>query len=1155
MGDIRAGLEELKLDGALFADVKYYVSGEGDPKILNLLQEGGAERSNYFSDFVTHLIAGYDALENDISAAKDIYEIPAVTQNWILYSVKCNKLLPPHYFSPEDTQLFSNVRACVSQISRADSKSLWAMITLQGGKCQLRLDRYCTHLITGKAAGLKYETAMRHPIQIVTPDWVTECCKKGIIISEVEYHQNNTAQEEQDRNKAMLEQLKQRMPWNQPSPPVSSNTSHNINTATATVTTIPYTTNGQNNVNPQQQHLPRPIPTTSLSNASTIASSVSDQNVTQTTWLPQTSQQNNVTQMKSVLPQIQQPDLSPQQQQQQMNQLVQQQQVQLTPQQQQQIVLQQQIPAQQQQIGTQQHQLNQQQAPPQQLTSEQRQLILLQQQQQQQKIQQISQQLQQSAPQSSQQFVIRDGQLQQQPQNQQLMGPNQQGFIRPSGQWSQQPPQPPRQLIQLDAQTHQQLQQMDPQQRAQFIQKIQKQRNVILQRQMQNRQTQQGAHIAVIRSPGKPVQPGGLQWIQQQRPQMIGPQIAQTPGQKPVHSGVQPPALTPINSSNQVIVQASQNVQGPQAGQPGQTFQQASLSNNTQLPPDQQLVVNAKTKTALANMLTNRLQGSAVESSAAGQLRLMTAQHRPPPPPSQDPQLLAAYQRRTVGNITNGAPPGAPIKMQYTPVMPQAKAQFYGHNPNLKLPPDLFLLGCIFVIVEYDVQRPNDVSVWKQVIERHGGEVEPQYCTRATHILAITQKHPTVVQALREGKRCVSAHWLSDVVSKQQVVPPWHALHFPTPFSLTELPCAKQIVSLSGFEGEERAKVKYMLEALGAKVTNYFTRHNTLLVCRRPDGQKYKKAREWQTGVVNAQWLTDLLCGQMNALHQTENPKYQQYSLSNPFRLDYSLVPHLMAAWKMPINITQESYDKVKQVGQGPNSIRKYKKPRLDGPLLNKDPHLLGLDEPIVVSNPDPPPPDKQPRILFSGINPRKHAKRIRELGGALAASWRDATHLVMTAPRRTVKLLCCLSRCKYIVTLQWLLDCSARNTFLDESGYMLGDSEFEKNFNCNIEKALASPNRGTVLKGKIFYVTPSVIPSPPAIAEIIESAGGTMEKTRRSVAQIQEMNSNKLTYIIITHENDLHLLSDVLRVNISVFSAEIVLGAVARQYFQSEQI
>lgn len=53
-------------------------------------------------------------------------------------------------------------------------------------------------------------------------------------------------------------------------------------------------------------------------------------------------------------------------------------------------------------------------------------------------------------------------------------------------------------------------------------------------------------------------------------------------------------------------------------------------------------------------------------------------------------------------------------------------------------------------------------------------------------------------------------------------------------------------------------------------------------------------------------------------------------------------------------------------------------------------------------------------------------------------------------------------------------------------------------------------------------------------MAEIIESAGGTMEKTRRTLAQIREMNTEKLNYIIITHENDLHLLSDILRANIS---------------------
>lgn len=61
-------------------------------------------------------------------------------------------------------------------------------------------------------------------------------------------------------------------------------------------------------------------------------------------------------------------------------------------------------------------------------------------------------------------------------------------------------------------------------------------------------------------------------------------------------------------------------------------------------------------------------------------------------------------------------------------------------------------------------------------------------------------------------------------------------------------------------------------------------------------------------------------------------------------------------------------------------------------------------------------------------------------------------------------------------------------------------------------------------------------MPSPAAFAEIVESAGGTMEKTRRSVAQIQEINSTKLNYIIVTHDDDLHLLADVLRANISEF-------------------
>ena len=46
-------------------------------------------------------------------------------------------------------------------------------------------------------------------------------------------------------------------------------------------------------------------------------------------------------------------------------------------------------------------------------------------------------------------------------------------------------------------------------------------------------------------------------------------------------------------------------------------------------------------------------------------------------------------------------------------------------------------------------------------------------------------------------------------------------------------PCKNHIIAFSGFEGEERARIRFMIEATGAKCTSYFTKHNHILVCRR----------------------------------------------------------------------------------------------------------------------------------------------------------------------------------------------------------------------------------------------------------------------------------------------------------------------------------
>lgn len=119
--------------------------------------------------------------------------------------------------------------------------------------------------------------------------------------------------------------------------------------------------------------------------------------------------------------------------------------------------------------------------------------------------------------------------------------------------------------------------------------------------------------------------------------------------------------------------------------------------------------------------------------------------------------------------------------------------------------PDTCLLGCVFLILEYDRTYPSQLQEWRTVISENGGEEEMAYSPRVTHVLCETQRNILVQQvgsadattgnvhrvgcpnsfcsqALRDGKRCVTAYWLSDVVVKQHVLPPWQAIHLPLPF-------------------------------------------------------------------------------------------------------------------------------------------------------------------------------------------------------------------------------------------------------------------------------------------------------------------------------------------------------------------------------------
>lgn len=131
------------------------------------------------------------------------------------------------------------------------------------------------------------------------------------------------------------------------------------------------------------------------------------------------------------------------------------------------------------------------------------------------------------------------------------------------------------------------------------------------------------------------------------------------------------------------------------------------------------------------------------------------------------------------------------------------------------------------------------------------------------------------------------------------------------------------------------------------------------------------------------------------------------------------------------------------------------------------------------------------PRVLFTGVIDEAGERVVSALGGALARSVFDCTHLVTDRVRRTVKFLCALARGVPIVTLDWL-DKSGRSAcFLSPSGFLVRDAEQERNFHFSLAQSLRRARRGALLQGYEIHVTPSVKPEPEHMKDIIQCSGG----------------------------------------------------------------
>ncbi|KAF6114939.1 mediator of DNA damage checkpoint 1 [Phyllostomus discolor] len=185
------------------------------------------------------------------------------------------------------------------------------------------------------------------------------------------------------------------------------------------------------------------------------------------------------------------------------------------------------------------------------------------------------------------------------------------------------------------------------------------------------------------------------------------------------------------------------------------------------------------------------------------------------------------------------------------------------------------------------------------------------------------------------------------------------------------------------------------------------------------------------------------------------------------------------------------------------------------------------------------------PKVLFTGVVDARGEQAVLALGGSLASSVTEASHLVTDRICRTVKFLCALGRGIPILSLDWLHQSHKAGCFLPPDEYVVTDSEQEKNFGFSLRDSLSRARERRLLEGYEIHVTPGVQPPPPQMAEIISCCGGTVLPSMP--------RSYKPQRVVITCSQDVPRCNIPIRVGLPILSPEFLLTGVLKQEAKPE--
>ncbi|XP_030331217.1 mediator of DNA damage checkpoint protein 1 [Strigops habroptila] len=184
------------------------------------------------------------------------------------------------------------------------------------------------------------------------------------------------------------------------------------------------------------------------------------------------------------------------------------------------------------------------------------------------------------------------------------------------------------------------------------------------------------------------------------------------------------------------------------------------------------------------------------------------------------------------------------------------------------------------------------------------------------------------------------------------------------------------------------------------------------------------------------------------------------------------------------------------------------------------------------------------PKVLFTGVVASKAMEvALRTLGGSMATSVFDCTHLVTDRVRRTVKFLCALARGVPIVTPEWLHKSASSGHVLATGPFLVQDQQQEHHFGFSLAQALQRARRHPLLQGYEIHVTPSVRPEPEHMKDIITCSGGTFLPTMPSTYRPRR--------VVVSCAADAWCWGPALSSRLPLASAELLLTGLLRQRLQ----